>query len=396
MSKEIFDPIHEFITITPLMRQIIDTPEMQRLRELKQLGATYFVFPSATHSRFAHSLGVSHLAGKMMETLQKNQPELEITSRDIEITRIAALVHDIGHGPFSHLYDEHVRLKTEDEHEVRGCKVFQQMVQTYEFPLTKKEVKQVVMMIDPPDEVKYTWRYQIVANKMCQIDVDKLDYIRRDCYHLGIKINDTFTRLITKARVVLTFNGRMVLAWPQKLEYNIFSLFAARYRLHKQVYHHHAVKAHEFIIVEILKKLKNKLGELCWMVTDATVTCGMHKAYSHLFTKLQTRDIPKLVGEIVVKLPHSCYHPEDPNPRTILAEIIQTVKIGFASGTDNPLNQVCYYTKDDINMGHKINPQNNSFCIPSEFQELIVRMYTKSSNMVEAKKYWTGFKTKYQ
>jgi len=57
------------------------------------------------------------------------------------------------------------------------------------------------MMIDPSDEVKYTWRYQIVANKMCQIGVDKLDYIRRDCYHLGIKINDTFTRLITKARV---------------------------------------------------------------------------------------------------------------------------------------------------------------------------------------------------
>jgi dGTP triphosphohydrolase len=331
-----------------------------------------------------------------METLQKNQPELEITSRDIEITRIAALVHDIGHGPFSHLYDEHIRLQTEDEHEVRGCKVFQQMVQTYGFPLTKKEVKQVVMMIDPSDEVKYTWRYQIVANKMCQIDVDKLDYIRRDCYHLGIKINDTFTRLITKARVVLTPNGYKVLAWPRKLEYNIFSLFAARYRLHKQVYHHHAVKAHEFIIVEILKKLKNKLGELCWMVTDATVTCGMHKSYSHLFTKLQTRDIPKLVGEIVVKLPHSCYDPEDPNPRTILAEIIQTVKIGFASGTDNPLNQVYYYTKDNTDKGYKINPQNNSFCVPSEFQELIVRMYTKSSNMDEAKTYWQEFKTKYQ
>ena len=79
MATQIHDPIHGTITITPLMKQIIDTPEFQRLRELKQLGATYFVFPSATHTRFEHSLGVSHLAGKLMETLQKNQPRLQIS-----------------------------------------------------------------------------------------------------------------------------------------------------------------------------------------------------------------------------------------------------------------------------------------------------------------------------
>ena len=127
-TKEIYDPIHEFITITPHMRCIIDTPEFQRLRELKQLGATYFVFPSATHSRFAHSLGVSYLAGKMMESLKKNQKELQITDRDIEITRIAGLIHDIGHGPFSHLYDNHIRYETEHAHEKRGCMLFRDMV----------------------------------------------------------------------------------------------------------------------------------------------------------------------------------------------------------------------------------------------------------------------------
>ena len=176
MSKEIFDPIHEFISITPLMQTIIDTPEMQRLRDLKQLGATYFVYPSATHSRFAHSLGVSYLAGKMMQTLQKNQPELEITDRDIEITRIAGLIHDIGHGPFSHLYDEHVRKYDEAEHEERGCKLFHSMVHKYKIALTDIEVKQIVNMVNPHGESKYYWAYQIVANKVCQIDVDKLDY----------------------------------------------------------------------------------------------------------------------------------------------------------------------------------------------------------------------------
>jgi HD superfamily phosphohydrolase len=394
-TKEIYDPIHEFITITPHMRCIIDTPEFQRLRELKQLGATYFVFPSATHSRFAHSLGVSYLAGKMMESLKKNQKELQITDRDIEITRIAGLIHDIGHGPFSHLYDNHIRYETEHAHEKRGCMLFRDMVKKYNLPFSAEETNDIIEMIDPGPNFQNNWKYQIIANKICQIDVDKLDYIRRDCYHLGIKITETFTRLITKVKVVNTPKGYRVLAWPKKLEYNIFSLFASRYRLHKQVYNHHAIKAHEFIIIDILRKLKNKMGGSCWKLTDSAVTCGLHKSHKDLLIKLQMRQIPKLLGEIVVKLPHDSYHPEDPNPCQILNMIIQTYKIGFASGNDNPLNQVYYFTQDNIDMGHTINSQNNSFCIPSHFQELIVRMYSESQNTTEVIQYWKQYIKKY-
>ena len=394
-TKEIYDPIHEFITITPHMRCIIDTPEFQRLRELKQLGATYFVFPSATHSRFAHSLGVSYLAGKMMESLKKNQKELQITDRDIEITRIAGLIHDIGHGPFSHLYDNHIRYETEHAHEKRGCILFRDMVKKYNLPFSAEETNDIIEMIDPGPNFQNNWKYQIIANKICQIDVDKLDYIRRDCYHLGIKITETFTRLITKVRVVNIPKGYQVLAWPKKLEYNIFSLFASRYRLHKQVYNHHAIKAHEFIIIDILRKLKNKRGGSCWKLTDSAVTCGLHKSHKDLLIKLQMRQIPKLLGEIVVKLPHDSYHPEDPNPCQILNMIIQTYKIGFASGNDNPLNQVYYFTQDNIDMGYTINSQNNSFCIPSQFQELIVRMYSESQNTTEVIQYWKQYIKKY-
>lgn len=399
--KEIFDPIHEFITITPHMRLIIDTHEFQRLRELKQLGATYFVFPSATHSRFAHSLGVSFLAGQMTESLKKNQPELQLSERDIELIRIAGLIHDIGHGPFSHLYDNHVRHGTEPEHEERGCLLFRDMVQKYNLPFSKSEVDIIIQMISPTPKSQNNWKFQIVANKVCQIDVDKLDYIRRDCYHLGIKITDTFTRLITKVRVVNTVSGHQVLAWPKKLEYDIFSLFATRYRLHKQIYNHHAINAHEFIIVDILKKIKLKMGESCWKLTDSAVTCCLHKSYKSLLIKLQMRQIPKLIGEIVVKLPHDSYHPEDPNPCQILNTIVQSYKIGFANGVNNPLNNVYYFTKDNINMGYKIISQNNSFCIPSQFQELIVRMYTTVSDKNDATQnvnqdYWNEYKKKYE
>ena len=91
MSKQIYDPIHGFIELTPLQIKIIDTSEYQRLRDLKQLGAASYVFPSANHTRFEHSIGVCHLATKTMQSLSSHQPELNITPRDIEITAIAGL-----------------------------------------------------------------------------------------------------------------------------------------------------------------------------------------------------------------------------------------------------------------------------------------------------------------
>jgi len=388
MSKEIYDPVHDFITITPLMRQIIDTPEMQRLRDLKQLGAAHYVFPSAVHTRFAHSIGVSYLAGKIMKILQQNQKRLQITDRTIEIARIAGLVHDIGHGPFSHLYDQHIRARNEDNHEKRGCQLFRKMVLKYNLCLHPHEVDQIVMMINPTIQLQSYWPYQIIANKLCQIDVDKLDYIRRDCYHLGIQMCDTFTRLITKVRVVKTSTGGEVLAWPKKLEFDIFNMFATRYRLHKQIYHHHAINAYNFVIVEIMRKHRKNKGMDCWQLTDSNIICGLNEECRHLHHKLLTRDVPKLVGEKVLMKPNAGYGDDGPNPRVFLDTIVQKVEIGFSSGLTNPLYEVFYYTKNNIDIGHQSNPQENSFCVPQQFKETIVRMYTKSNDFVAAQKEW--------
>ena len=195
--KQIYDPVHGFIQLTPLMIKIIDTPEFQRLRDLKQLGATYFVFPSATHTRLEHSIGVSFLAAETMRSMQTAQPELNISARTIELVQIAGLIHDLGHGPFSHLYDHYVKPAEDPDHEERGCEIFKNMVTKYDIPLTEEEVNQIIKMICPTPEDN--WLYQIVANAMNQIDVDKIDYIMRDSYHLGLQTGGELDVLLPSA-----------------------------------------------------------------------------------------------------------------------------------------------------------------------------------------------------
>uniref|UniRef100_A0A3Q2CP31 HD domain-containing protein n=1 Tax=Cyprinodon variegatus TaxID=28743 RepID=A0A3Q2CP31_CYPVA len=105
-SCQIFkDPIHGTIELHPLLVKIIDTPQFQRLRNIKQLGAVSYVYPGATHSRFEHSIGVAYLAGEILKSIKEKQQDLGITDWDVLCVQFAALCHDLGHGPFSHMFD---------------------------------------------------------------------------------------------------------------------------------------------------------------------------------------------------------------------------------------------------------------------------------------------------
>ncbi|KAM6981978.1 deoxynucleoside triphosphate triphosphohydrolase SAMHD1-like [Tautogolabrus adspersus] len=240
ITKVFNDPIHGSMELPPLLIKIIDTPQFQRLRFIKQLGGVYFVYPGASHNRFEHSIGVGYLAGELAKALRTRQPELNITEEDILCVQIAGLCHDLGHGPFSHLYDgmflpkarekkeKEMRTKGElgeDEkledwkHEKGSCDMLDHLVKENnlepvikKYGLTPEDMTFIKEMIAEDQKPYQKWPYvgrtkdksflyEIVSNKKNGIDVDKFDYLARDSYHLGIKNNFDFRRFMQFARV---------------------------------------------------------------------------------------------------------------------------------------------------------------------------------------------------
>lgn len=357
-TKTIQDPIYHDISITPLMLEFIDTPEFQRLRNLKQLGVVYFVYPSATHTRFEHSLGVSYLAGIMVQYIQKNQPELYISDRFIELIRIAGLMHDIGHGPFSHVYE---KINPTPSHEERGCTIFKNIVKKYNINLSEIEINIILKMIIPT--LKDDWQYQIIANIQNHIDVDKIDYILRDCYHLGLSSSMEYTRIIHNCRVIDN-----QLCFAQKVQYDIYLLFSNRYRLHRQVYHHPVVIAYEKMVIDLLQDINYPFIQL----TDYILYHHLHQDDFSKLDSLHTRKHWRLIKE--ERVSNNFILPENPNPKLFF---YYKYSIGFANSTENPLNHIWIYSDLNIHKKYKLNPQECSFIIPKQCKETIFRIYKK-------------------
>jgi HD superfamily phosphohydrolase len=222
-SKVFNDPIHGLIQLSHLSCKIIDTPIFQRLRDISQLGGCYYVFPAAASRRFEHSLGVAYLARYFVNHLKSRQPELNLTEVDCLCVELAGLIHDLGHGPFSHLWDgrflPHMGTGLGFDHEHASIALFDLLVEKYNLEpdfashgLTANDrhfVKELVLGGPKGAPKGFQWRgrpgkeflFDIVANKRNGIDVDKFDYFSRDALVLGINKSFDALRLIRFARV---------------------------------------------------------------------------------------------------------------------------------------------------------------------------------------------------
>lgn len=412
-EKTIHDPIHGNITLSGLILQFVDTKEFQRLRNIRQLGCCYYVYPGATHARFEHSIGVHHLCGIMLSTLQAKQPELHITNRQIELLKIAGLMHDVGHGCFSHAFDDlfiasAAPVKGKNTflslcHEQRSCRIVETMIDKYSIPVTKQEVKFIQSIIDPPPQAS-NFIYQILANKLNGLDCDKFDYIQRDAYNLGIQGNTiNFQRIIDGARVI---DG--VICYPYKDMFTISELYRARYRLHRQVYTHHTVQQVELMITDCLKAsgiidldmtldgfidlddtILTRIHHHTYMAEDGPTHESTHESRSLqdskvLLKRLNTRNLYQLVGEIYQQCHYTSADIVDFDTTLTLTTqdiIIKHMKIGYTGKDINPLDHIRFYTGKNPNESFSVTNNlvvgNMNGLLPTMFEECICRVFCK-------------------
>jgi len=252
---EIYDPLHGIIEIDELSKRIINTEEFQRLRNIKQLGCCYYVFPGASHNRFEHSLGVYHLAKKYVSILNKEKDKEYFNESEERCVKTAGLIHDIGHGPFSHLFDD--LLPEEKNHEYRSGELFKLMNQKYSLGFSEDEITMILGMIYPekaiiPEEKKYL--YQIVSNQN-GIDVDRFDYIMRDIKMIGLNYGIEYERIMNRSKIV---GGGI--HYSEKTKTHIEDFFRTRFIMYKEVYNHHSVRGIEYMMKEFIKGIEPVFG----------------------------------------------------------------------------------------------------------------------------------------
>ena len=237
--KIINDPVYGFIRFPEReLMQIINHPWFQRLRRIKQMGMADLVYPGAVHTRFAHSLGACHLAGKAMDELRAKG--IATYNDEYLATRMAALLHDVGHGPFSHSLEK--SLVGGVSHENLSGMIMQRMNEEMGGILGK-----AIQVFDRSYPAHYL--HQLVSSQM---DVDRMDYLNRDSFYTGVSEGVIgYDRILQ----MLTVSNNELLV-EEKGVHSVEKFIIARRLMYWQVYLHKTVLGTELLLVNILKRAK--------------------------------------------------------------------------------------------------------------------------------------------
>lgn len=242
--KILNDPIYGFITISDtLILEIIEHPYFQRLRRIKQLGLTHYVYPGAMHTRFQHAIGAMHLMEQAVAVLKMKG--VTITPEEHQAVLMAILLHDIGHGPFSHALENSIITGT--HHEEISALIFDQLNEQFYHHL---DLAISIFKNQYPKK----FLHQLVAS---QLDMDRLDYLRRDSFFSGVTEGTVGSERIIKMLNV----AENELVAEDKGIYSIEKFVMARRLMYWQVYMHKTVLSAEYLLVKILQRAKELVAE---------------------------------------------------------------------------------------------------------------------------------------
>lgn len=255
-AGEITDPIHRYIRFSETEREIVDTVIFQRLRGIRQLAGAHLVYPSAQHSRFEHSIGTMHIAGYAGETLFSKG---YFGDEDkVQQLRLAALLHDVGHGPFSHLFEEVLMEKHNMNHEDMGKQI-----------ISRSEISDILGKhgYNSSDICKLSFGQSNIQffNEIISgaLSADMMDYLPRDSLFTGVEYGKIdYHRLISSFEV--TTDGH--LAINKSALYSLESMLISRYEMYKAVYFHKTVRSAEVMLLRSIMLADEQLN-----LTDKTL-----------------------------------------------------------------------------------------------------------------------------
>ncbi|HET9683907.1 MAG TPA: HD domain-containing protein [Gemmatimonadaceae bacterium] len=238
MSYEIIrDPLWNNIRVDPLALRLVDTPAFQRLRYVRQLGLAYLVYPGASHSRFEHALGAYHLAQRALALFDERDLERELGPDVCRLVRCAALLHDIGHYPFSHALEEIGALHHEE--------VARPLITSGEVAAVLREA----LGSDAPERIMALIRGEsdspLQGLISGSLDLDKIEYLKRDAFMCGVNYGDIDAdRLLDSLRLVRDPERDVTtVGISEKGLSALESLLFAKYQMYRNVYWHHAVRS---------------------------------------------------------------------------------------------------------------------------------------------------------
>ncbi|KAJ7618503.1 hypothetical protein FB45DRAFT_931795 [Roridomyces roridus] len=416
--RYIKDQIHDYMPFSPRLCQFIDTQVFQRLRYVKQLGTSFYVWPGATHNRFEHCLGVAHLARKMAKRISKKQPDLGITDRDIDCIQIAGLCHDLGHGPWSHVWDglfiPSVAPGKEWKHEDASKMMFEHLLETANIHLPGNDIAFILALIDgEPIEGEKPFLFEIVANKRNGLDVDKFDYIARDTYMIGEPTTLSLGRLIKSARVI-----KDQICYNMKDVNQLYEICATRFRLHKMIYNHKTAKAIEYMIVDALK-LAEPILKIADRIDDPKKFLHLTDnikprieesedenlaASQAIFARIAMRDLYRFVDQRVVEWERRDLFKSRITSGNIVAEarrkaveeasemdlsdltadsvIVDHSTMHYGMRERNPLDSVMFYSKRHFDTCAPAQEGDYSMLMPEKFAEVNLTVFTKHPQYV--------------